>query len=125
MREIRRLFRHHEKRLIWLSCYNSTIGGIALSLAYGIKVLPREDPHIRIAEEALGTFTQVTVSGGGVLVDLIPPLKYIPEWMPGAGFKRQAKIWNALQKQFRERPFDDCLQEIVIVVPHLHGVDRS
>ncbi|EDR06873.1 uncharacterized protein LACBIDRAFT_236174 [Laccaria bicolor S238N-H82] len=88
-----------------------TIGGMALSLAYGIKVLPREDPHIRIAEEALGTFTQVTVSGR-VLVDLIPPLKHIPEWMPGAGFKRQAKIWHALQKKFRERPFDDCLKEI-------------
>jgi hypothetical protein len=106
------------------SCDNSTVGGIALSLAYGIKVLPHEDPYIRIAEEALGTFTQVTVSGR-VLVDLIPPLKHIPEWMPGAGFKRQAKIWHALQKQFRERPFDDCLKEIVVIVLHLHGVDHS
>ncbi|KIJ97388.1 hypothetical protein K443DRAFT_681535 [Laccaria amethystina LaAM-08-1] len=88
-----------------------TIGGISLSLAYGIRVLPSEDPYVRLAEEALGAISQVTVSGR-VLVDLIPSLKHIPEWMPGAGFKRQAKIWYALQKQFRERPFYDCLKEI-------------
>ncbi|KIJ97415.1 hypothetical protein K443DRAFT_133869 [Laccaria amethystina LaAM-08-1] len=88
-----------------------TIGGVALSLAYGIKVLPREDPYIRIAEEALEGMAQVTVSTR-VLVELIPFLKYIPEWMPGAGFKRQARIWFGLQKKFRERPFDDCLKEL-------------
>jgi hypothetical protein len=90
---------------------------VALSLAYGIKVLPREDPYIRIAEEALEGMAQVTVSTR-VLVELIPFLKYIPEWMPGAGFKRQARIWFGLQKKFRERPFDDCLKELVITYFH-------
>ena len=100
----------------------STIGGVALSLAYGIKVLPRKDPYIRIAEEALAGMAQVSVSTR-VFVDLIPFLKYIPEWMPGAGFKRQARIWFGLQKQFRERPFNDCLEELVITI--LHPVTES
>jgi hypothetical protein len=123
VRETQLLSRHHEKRLILSSC-GSTIGGISLSLAYGIRVLPSEDPYVRLAEEALGAISQVTVSGR-VLVDLIPSLKHIPEWMPGAGFKRQAKIWYALQKQFRERPFYDCLKEIVILDLAFHYVGRS
>jgi hypothetical protein len=32
-------------------------------------------------------------------------VKYVPEWVPGAGFKRQAKEWRKLQEAVRNRPF--------------------
>jgi len=31
---------------------------------------------------------------GAFLVDLLPWLKYVPSWMPGAGFKRLARKYK-------------------------------
>nr|BAL05181.1 cytochrome P450 [Phanerodontia chrysosporium] len=39
------------------------------------------------------------------LVDLIPILKYVPEWFPGAGFKRQARIWKKEVTNIADAPF--------------------
>ncbi|KAF5335634.1 hypothetical protein D9758_014794 [Tetrapyrgos nigripes] len=68
-------------------------GTTILSIAYGIDVQPENDPFIDIAEKALQSVA-FTVSSGSYLVDQLPVLKHIPDWFPGAGFKRQAKEWN-------------------------------
>jgi len=44
-------------------------------------------------------------SVGALLMDLIPILKYIPEFMPGADFKKQARIGRKIVENFRERPY--------------------
>ena len=31
-----------------------------------------------------------------------PKVKYVPDWMPGAGFKKQAKIWKATAERLVE-----------------------
>ena len=36
------------------------------------------------------------------LVDSFPFLKYIPEWMPGAGFKRKAREWSRISQALFE-----------------------
>ena len=33
-------------------------------------------------------------------------VKYVPEWMPGATFKRQAREWRAIAERFYTIPFD-------------------
>ena len=33
-------------------------------------------------------------------------VKYVPEWMPGAGFKRKAREWRAVAERFYTIPFD-------------------
>ncbi|KAF5333831.1 hypothetical protein D9758_017428 [Tetrapyrgos nigripes] len=67
-------------------------GTTVLSIAYGIQVQPENDPFIEIAERANHALVCATNSGS-YLVDQLPFLKYVPEWFPGAGFKRQAKEW--------------------------------
>lgn len=52
-------------------------------------------------------------SPGAFLVDSIPLLKYVPGWMPGAGFKHKAKEWNSLTKQMMETPFTAAQSAIV------------
>ncbi|KAF8799180.1 cytochrome P450 [Phlegmacium glaucopus] len=87
-----------------LTISRHTIGGMALSLSYGIQIKQTNDPFINLAEAALksaGSAARV----GAFLVDVIPILKYVPEFMPGAGFQKQARIWRKLQEDFRERPF--------------------
>ena len=53
------------------------------------------------------------VAPGAFLVDSIPLLKYVPSWMPGAGFKRKAEEWNSWAKNMMEIPFMAAQSAIV------------
>ncbi|KAF8799127.1 cytochrome P450 [Phlegmacium glaucopus] len=87
-----------------LSILRHTMGGMAISLSYGIQIKETNDPFVNLAEEALKSAASAGKIGS-FLVDLFPILKYVPEFVPGAGFKKQARIWRKLQEDFRERPF--------------------
>ncbi|KAJ6449507.1 cytochrome P450 [Mycena vitilis] len=67
-------------------------GMIILSTAYGIDVMPEDDPHIELSEKALSAMA-ATGNRGSFLVDSLPFLKYVPEFLPGAGSKKQARYW--------------------------------
>ncbi|KAJ6457811.1 cytochrome P450 [Mycena vitilis] len=66
-------------------------GMVILSTVYGIEVLPENDAHIDISEKAL--HAMACTGNRPYLVDSLPFLKYVPEWFPGAGFKKQARNW--------------------------------
>ncbi|THU83987.1 cytochrome P450 [Dendrothele bispora CBS 962.96] len=83
-----------------------------LGIAYGIDVLPSNDPYVEAAENALESLG-LGIAPGAFLVESLPFLKYVPEWMPGAGFKRKAKNWARYSRIMREMPFDAAKQEIV------------
>lgn len=82
----------------------SMVGATILDVAYGIEVQPLNDPYIRTAEAAFASVSQATLPGA-FLVDMLPILKYMPSWMPGAGFKRKAKAWKKLADDVLEVPF--------------------
>jgi hypothetical protein len=67
----------------------SLVGSTTLSMTYSIKILPYNDPYIKISEEAAQAMAELLVAGA-FLVDIIPILKYVPEWFPGATFQRKA-----------------------------------
>ena len=67
----------------------SFVGSTTLSMTYSIDVQPYNDPYIKIAEEALVAIAEFLVPGA-FLVDIIPILKYVPEWFPGAKFQSKA-----------------------------------
>lgn len=75
-----------------------------MSVAYGISVQESDDPYITNAEEALMGLAEAGVPGA-FLVDLIPILKYIPSWFPGAGFKRKAAHLRSVNVDVAEKPF--------------------
>ena len=56
-----------------------------------MKVQPYGDPYIKIAEEANASISELLIPGA-FLVDIIPILKYVPEWFPGARFQRKAAV---------------------------------
>lgn len=45
--------------------------------------------------------------------DAIFAVKYVPSWMPGAGFKKQAKEWRGLAEKMLNSPFDMVNRKIV------------
>ena len=69
----------------------SLVGSTTLSMTYSIKVQPYNDPYIKIAEEGVGAAGELLIPGA-FLVDIIPILKYVPEWFPGAKFQSKAAM---------------------------------
>ncbi|KAL5375290.1 hypothetical protein DPSP01_011300 [Paraphaeosphaeria sporulosa] len=69
-------------------------GSLILRVLYGYKIEQNEaDPLIAMADVAMDQFSQATVPGRW-LVDTIPMLAHVPEWLPGAGFKKTARLWR-------------------------------
>ncbi|CAL1695170.1 unnamed protein product [Somion occarium] len=80
-------------------------GEVIMRLAYGMDVQQEDDPYIDIAERGTHAIS-ATTNAGSYLVDVIPILKYVPEWFPGAKFKREAKAWRMLATAMLNQPFD-------------------
>lgn len=92
-----------------------------MKLAYGYTIEPHgRDPLVDLADRALMQFSAAAVPGAW-LVDTIPAclsnqiptslgllteftVRYLPEWMPGAGFKKTARQWKATLTETVEIP---------------------
>ncbi|KAJ7146871.1 cytochrome P450 [Mycena epipterygia] len=86
---------------------------VIMSVAYGINVLPINDPYLALAEEALRSGEQANIPGR-FLVDWIPILKYVPDWFPGAGFKRKAKEWRQMTRALQDVPFVEVKRQLAL-----------
>ena len=82
----------------------SLVGSTTLSMTYSIKVQPYDDPYIKMAEEALGSISELLIPGA-FLVDIIPILKYVPKWFPGAKFQSKAAVMRKHAEIMRNTPF--------------------
>ncbi|KIK54121.1 hypothetical protein GYMLUDRAFT_264755 [Collybiopsis luxurians FD-317 M1] len=89
---------------------HSWIGVMMLDVVYGIQAEEAED-FLPLVEKAI---TSLGIAGapGAFYVDQIPFLKYIPEWFPGADFKRKAKEWNLVRARITEDTFRTTKEQI-------------
>ncbi|KAJ3560779.1 hypothetical protein NP233_g10612 [Leucocoprinus birnbaumii] len=83
---------------------NGLVGGIALSMTYGLPVKRSHDPLIHSSEEAFKVAVQ-SAAPGKYLVNILPFLKHVPSWMPGAQFKRDARRFRVQLDEILEVPF--------------------
>lgn len=81
-------------------------------LAYGLNIKLVDDPFVHLSVESLQHLTEATIPGA-FLVDLIPALRYVPEWVPGAGFQRKAREWKKATNLFRDMPYEAAKQALV------------
>lgn len=93
-------------------------GETIMSVAYGLEVKPKDDPYIRTAEQGVHPLVAAAVPGA-FLVDVLPILKYVPEWMPGAGFQTKAREWKKLARAMVEVPFTAAKRNLVRRVEHV------
>ncbi|GJE96530.1 cytochrome P450 [Phanerochaete sordida] len=68
------------------------VGAMVLDTVFAFDVKPG-DPMIKLVENAADTAIE-TIAAGVWMVDVIPALKYIPSWFPGARFQRKAREWK-------------------------------
>ncbi|KAG2118424.1 cytochrome P450, partial [Suillus clintonianus] len=88
-------FAHHLRR---------TAAAIVMRISYGHEVSDKGDIYVTLADEAMQGLGAAGIFGT-FLVDYLPSLKYIPAWMPGADFKRQALIWRKKTRAMIDKPF--------------------
>ncbi|KAJ6580641.1 cytochrome P450 [Mycena capillaripes] len=93
--------------------FRHMMGALMMDVTYGIDVRSSDDPYITLAKDAMHGFSVATIPGA-FLVDTIPALKYVPEWAPGAEFKRKARQWKKITRDLLEVPFSAAKQNIAI-----------
>ncbi|ETW75666.1 cytochrome P450 monooxygenase 45 [Heterobasidion irregulare TC 32-1] len=81
---------------------------IIVRIVYGVDI--RDDDgsmkFLELEEDTTELLANEITSRGGVwAVDMIPWLKHIPSWFPGAGFKRKANVWKKQFDELRELPW--------------------
>ncbi|KAK1230830.1 hypothetical protein PQX77_006070 [Marasmius sp. AFHP31] len=101
---IRKLTSNPENFCEHIRQYN---GSIVLKIIYGYELQPNmaTDPYVELANKAMQGLSKTTVPGT-FLVDFFPALKYMPEWLPGGGFKKRARMWKKESYELRDRPWE-------------------
>ncbi|KAF8465421.1 cytochrome P450 [Gautieria morchelliformis] len=89
----------HIRRLLRRLC------AFIMEVVYAINVRDKGDPYIEIAEKSM---SHLGAAGkpGAFLVDVLPILKYVPEWFPGAGFRKTARLWRDDITKMNVVPFE-------------------
>ena len=85
-------------------CMYRSAAAIILNITYGYTLAEKDDPFVALADAAMRTLSKAGVFGT-YLVDYLPVLKYVPLWMPGASFKRDAREWRCLSREMLDSPF--------------------
>lgn len=88
------------------------VGAVTLTMGYGIEVQRTNDPYVKIAEE---TIAHLSDAGrpGSFLVEFMHLLEYIPEWLPGGGWKARIRKLRREMHDFMNKPFEASLKAIV------------
>ncbi|KAK7453206.1 hypothetical protein VKT23_011886 [Stygiomarasmius scandens] len=86
-------------------------GSIMLDIVYGYSVKGNNDPLVVRAEETMDHFSQATTPGA-YMVEIIPAMRFIPEWLPGGRFKKIAREWGLHLRGTVEMPFEFAKKEM-------------
>jgi cytochrome P450 len=88
-----------------------TAGSIILMISHGYEVKEKDDPFVELAHRATDQFA-LSTSPGGFMVDVIPFLRHVPAWFPGAGFKKTASAWASTLSEMVEQPHNFVKQQM-------------
>ncbi|KAH7931282.1 cytochrome P450 [Leucogyrophana mollusca] len=80
-------------------------GAIVLVISHGYEVQDENDPYLETADTAIHYFS-ITTSAGAFLVDVLPILRHLPAWFPGATFKKIAKLGSESLTEMTDKPHD-------------------
>lgn len=83
-----------------------------MDAVYGIVVAERDDPVLARAEKVTARFSNI-VTPGKYLVEVLPALRFLPSWVPGAQFKRNAEKWRPEIAAARDETFHISMDAIV------------
>ncbi|KAH9051796.1 cytochrome P450 oxidoreductase [Lactarius vividus] len=83
-----------------------SVAAIFLKMSYGYNVeREKSDPLLNVIDTAANEF-YIATSPGAWLVDTLPILRYVPAWVPGAGFKKVAERYRRTNLEQTYRPLE-------------------
>ncbi|PPQ78261.1 hypothetical protein CVT25_011720 [Psilocybe cyanescens] len=87
--------------------YHNKMLAISIPMAamYGYDVKSAEDPCIVAADKSLTLGLQL-IAPGGSLINIIPILRFIPPWFPGASSRKAAEHVKKLTRDMQQIPLD-------------------
>lgn len=89
-----------------------------MDIVYGKELVKENDPYMENLEVSTKVLIEAAIPGQ-FLVDLVPPLKYIPSWVPGAGFKRKAAICKDANVKLLEDPWSESRLKLVCTIVYI------
>ncbi|KAG2077743.1 cytochrome P450 [Suillus decipiens] len=92
-----------------------TAAAVILRISYGYEVKENKDPLVELADRAMSQWSRVGVPGAFV-ADVVPFLVKIPEWFPGAGFKRLAREWHVTLEEMASAPYKFVMNQMVTII---------
>ncbi|KAI1790200.1 O-methylsterigmatocystin oxidoreductase [Ganoderma leucocontextum] len=81
-----------------------TFAATVLKISYGIDIEDENNEIVRVIEKAMEGPSQ-TIVPGKFLVDYVPLLRYVPGWVPGAGFQAQFAEWRDATRKLKDLPY--------------------
>ncbi|TFY59479.1 hypothetical protein EVG20_g7774 [Dentipellis fragilis] len=88
-----------------------TAGAIILKISHGYEIKEKNDPFVELVNKVLDEFSEM-LRPGAFLVDILPILKYVPEWFPGTGWKQTAKAWAEDLNRSVDEPHEFVKQQM-------------
>ncbi|KAG8901244.1 hypothetical protein FRC00_008288, partial [Tulasnella sp. 408] len=86
-----------------------TLGEIITEISYGQYRDAEGHDYVEMHENLITILKKTFM---GYLVDLVPSLKNIPDWFPGAQFKRDGKLWNQQANDTRTLMYDSLKKQL-------------
>lgn len=106
LRDARSFLKHlHENPERFFHHIRHSFASTIMKAVYDIDVKEEDDPYIDMAEKALEAPVQAS-QPGRFYVEVLPILKYVPAWFPGAEFKRLAARSKFNMDHLRKIPLD-------------------
>ena len=124
----------------YVSSIRRYAGGLTLLVVYGYQVKSNDDPFLLLANQCVDILANEISSGGGIWpVDVFPACRFhfwgsrttlltsppirrfhlncivqnLPEWAPGAGFLKKARVWRAKMIEFVDKPYEFVKESVV------------
>lgn len=93
-------YRYHVRRVAAASI---------LRVVYGLDIALKDDPYVEIADQAVESLA--TVVPGTNLVDWVPLLRHVPEWIPGAP-KARGRALRHFPDAMLEKPYAEAIDAV-------------
>ncbi|TFY67214.1 hypothetical protein EVJ58_g1763 [Rhodofomes roseus] len=84
---------------------------IIMRVTYGYTVTGEDDPMITMQFATMDNFSLASEPGVW-MVDFIPQLRYLPQWMPGSSFLRTAERFRQIEHEACWAPYLWCKQRV-------------
>jgi cytochrome P450 len=95
----------------FISHIRRTSGAIILKIAYGWTVEDNDDYFVKLINDVFRLSSSVQ-GPGKYLVDVFPWLRFVPAWVPGAGFQRKAASIRQTMSQLERIPYQWAKEQI-------------